>query len=188
MQYEIAVKNNPENADLLKSMSDVYTKNKQYLEAAEAYDAYLQLQEQPSINDLFGLTGRYLNVAATSQDSDQRVKAADRGIEYMNKILEKATPQAPLYQRLARLYVARNGNKPDENAINTYVQMTDFLNQDAANMAAENRAALNLYKEAYSFEMLYYSSVAPDKEKLAEATQNFNAVNALLNPEAATAE
>ncbi len=66
--------------------------------------------------------------------------------------------------------------------------MTDFLNQDAANMAAENRAALNLYKEAYSFEMLYYSSVAPDKEKLAEATQNFNAVNALLNPEAATAE
>lgn len=185
VQYEIAVNKNPDNADLLKSLSDIYTKNKQYLEAAEAYDAYLQLQEQPSVNDLFGLTGRYLNVAATSQDNDQRVKAADRGIEYMNKIMEKANPQAPLYQRLARLYVARNGNKPDENAIDAYTRMTELLNQDAANMAADNRASLNLYKEAYSFGMLYYSSIAPDKEKLAEATQNFNTVNALLNPETA---
>lgn len=186
VQYEIAAEKNPDNADLLKGLSDIYTKNKQYLKAAEAYDAFLQLQENPSVNDFFGLTGRYLNVAATSQDQEQRVSAADRGLETMKKIYERAQPQGPLYQREARLYIARNGNKPDENAIAVYEKMTDFLNQDPANMSAENKAALNLYKEAYSFEMLYYSTIG-DKEKLAQATENFNKVNALLNPEAAAA-
>ncbi len=186
VQYEIAAKRDPENGDLLKGLSDMYTRAKDYLSAAETYDAYLQLQENPSINDLFGMSGRYLNVAATTTDNDeQRVKAADRGLEYINKVMERAAKQGPLYQRKARLYIARNGNQPDINAIETYKEMTDFLDEDPANMSPENKASLGLYREAYSFGMLYYGNIEKDKDKMAEFTEKYNIVDGILNPKTA---
>lgn len=179
VQYELAVKNDPENKSLLKDLSDMYTKNKDYRRAAEAYDAYLQSQENPSVQDLYGISARYLNIAATAQDDAERQMAGERGLEYINKVLERAQPQPALYQRKARLYVAKNGNRPDADAIATYDKMLELLDADPANKQAGS-SALNNYKEAYSFQMVYYSAVAPDKDKHAEATQNLEAINALL--------
>jgi len=182
---EAYAKATAEKADLLKGLSDQYTHAKNYLGAAEAYDAYLQLQENPSLNDLFGMTGRYLNVAATTDNEEERVKAADRGLEYINRVIERAPKQAPLLQRKARLYIARNNKQPDADAIATYKEMTDFLDEDPANMSPENKSALALYREAYSFNMLYYGNIEKDKDKMAEATAKFNAVDEILNPKAA---
>lgn len=179
VQYELAVKNDPENKNLLKDLSDMYTKNKDFRKAAEAYDAYLQTQENPSVQDLYGITARYLNIAATATDDAERQKAGQRGLEYIDQVLQRAQPQAALYQRKARLYVAKNGNRPDADAIATYGKMLELLDADSANKQAGN-PALNMYKEAYSFEMVYYSAVEPDKDKHAEATADLDAVNALL--------
>lgn len=181
VQYELAVKNAPENKDLLKDLSDMYTKNKDYRRAAEAYDAYLQSQENPSVQDMYGMTARYLNIAATAKDNDEeRQAAATRGLEYMQQVLDRATPQPALYQRLARLYVAKNGNRPDENAIAAYDKMLELLNADPANKAAGN-PNLKMYKEAYAFQMAYYSGKeGADKDKHAAAAENLNEINALL--------
>ena len=179
VQYELAVKNDPENKNLLKDLSDMYTKNKDFRKAAEAYDAYLQTHENPSVQDLYGITARYLNIAATATDDAERQKAGQRGLEYIDQVLQRAQPQAALYQRKARLYVAKNGNRPDADAIATYGKMLELLDADSANKQAGN-PALNMYKEAYSFEMVYYSAVEPDKDKHAEATADLDAVNALL--------
>lgn len=183
VQYELAVKNAPDNKELLKDLSDVYTRNKDYLKAAEAFDAYLQTQETPSINDLFSMTQRYLNLAATTDDPEQRVLTGDRGIEYINQVIERAQPQPQLYQRKARLYVARNGNRPDANAIEAYQQMLNLLDADPAAKTVGN-PLLKLYNEAYSFMMVFYSAVEPDKDKHAEATAKLAEITELMNPSA----
>lgn len=180
VQYELAVKNNPDDKTLLKDLSDMYNKNKMYRKAVDAYDEYLQNQENPSVQDLYGITSRYLNIAATTQDEVERQEAGQRGLDYINMVLERATPQPSLYQRKARLYVAKNGNRPDADAIAAYDKMIELLDADPANKQAGN-PNLNLYKEAYMFDMAFYSSNQnKDDAKHAEATANLEEIKALL--------
>ncbi|MDE6453603.1 MAG: tetratricopeptide repeat protein [Muribaculaceae bacterium] len=183
LQYEAAVKRFPDNGDLLKEISSVYTANKNYVKAAEAYDAYVQTLAEPSLNDMFTASGRYLNAAATAGDNiEQREKAAARGLEYVNKAIAGAEPQAALYQRLGRLSMARNaGNTMDEKAAEAYLKVVELLDADAANMDAANaNNQLGLYKEAYMLLYVYYGNVAHDKDKAAEYAEKLNNVNTLL--------
>ncbi|MDE6137249.1 MAG: hypothetical protein K2F97_07235 [Muribaculaceae bacterium] len=180
LQYEAAVKKFPENSDLIKELSSVYTANKNYVKAAEAFDAYIQTLEEPSLNDYFAASGRYLNAAATAGDNaEQRTKSAERGLEYVNKAIAGAEPQAPLFQRQARLYIARNGNQIDENGVESYKKMLEILDRDPANMEAAN-GQLGLYKEAYTFLYVFYGNVAKDKDLATEYADKMNAVKALL--------
>ncbi|MDE6277379.1 MAG: tetratricopeptide repeat protein [Muribaculaceae bacterium] len=184
VQYELAVKNAPENKALLKDLSDMYTKNKDFRRAAEAYDAYVQSQENPSVQDLYGMSARYLNIAATATDDEERQNAGQRGLEYIDKVIARAEPQPALYQRKARLNIAKNGNRPNAEAIAAYDKMLELLDADPENKKAGS-AALNQYKEAYMFQMAFYSSSAnKDDERHAQATANLNEVNALLNGDA----
>ncbi|MBD5277013.1 MAG: hypothetical protein HDS30_05100 [Bacteroides sp.] len=183
VQYETAVKKFPDNGELLKQLSSVYTNNKDYVKAAEAYDAYIQTLEAPSLNDYFTASGRYLNAAATAGDNnEQRALCGNRGLEYVNKAIAGAEPQAALYQRLGRLSMARNeGNTMDEQAANAYLKVVELLDQDPANMDAANSAnQLGLYKEAYMLLYVYYGNVAHDKDKAAEYADKMNAVKTLL--------
>jgi tetratricopeptide (TPR) repeat protein len=182
VQYEIASQKDPQNGDLLKNLSTMYSQRKDYVKAAEAYDAYLNTQENPSLNDYLGMTGRYLNAAATCKDDEtQRVAMADRGLEYIDKVIARAEPQASIYQRKARLYVARNGNQPDQNAIDTYAKMIELLDQDAANANPSNENnQLALYKEGYTFSYLYYGNIAKDKDKASYYNDKLNYVNGLI--------
>jgi tetratricopeptide (TPR) repeat protein len=182
VQYEIAAQRDPENANLLKELSAKYSEQKDYVKAAETYDAYLKLQENPSLNDYLGMTGRYLNAAATCKDdATQRVAMADRGLEYIDKVIERAEPQASLYQRKARLYIARNGNQPDQNAIDTYQKMFELLDKDPANANPSNSDnQLSLYKEGYTFAYLYYGNIAKDKDKAAYYNEKMANVTSLI--------
>lgn len=180
LQYEAAVKKFPENSDLVKELSSVYTANKNYVKAAEAFDAYIQTLAEPSLNDYFAASGRYLNAAATAGDNaEQRTKSAERGLEYVNKAIAGAEPQAPLFQRQARLYIARNGNQIDENGVDAYKKMLEILDKDPANMDPAN-GQLGLYKEAYTFLYVFYGNVAKDKDLATEYADKMNAVKALL--------
>ena len=72
---------------------------------------------------------------------------------------------------------------PDQNAIDTYKQMTDLLDQNPANMDPANPDnALNLYKEAYQFGILYYGNINKDQALNDMFVEKFNTVNGLLNP------
>lgn len=184
VQYELAVANDPDNADLLNEISTVYTKAKQYPKAADAYALYLSKIEEPSSNDLYAAAGRYLNAAATAGDNAElRAETATKGLEYITKAIAEAQPNALLYQRKARLHIAGNNNQPNQESVDSYAQMTELLDQDPANMDPTNKDnKLNMYKEAYQFSYVFYGNVAHDKDKAAEIAEKLKAVNALLNP------
>lgn len=184
VQYELAVANDPDNADLLNEISTVYTKAKQYPKAADAYALYLSKIEEPSSNDLYAAAGRYLNAAATAGDNAElRAETATKGLEYIGKAIAEAQPNALLYQRKARLHIAGNNNQPNQESVDSYAQMTELLDQDPANMDPTNKDnKLNMYKEAYQFSYVFYGNVAHDKDKAAEIAEKLKAVNALLNP------
>lgn len=184
IQYEAAAAKFPENADLLKNLSSVYNKNKDYAKSADAYAAYLDLQEAPSADDFYGMATRYLQAAGASNDTIQARELADKGIVYINKLIENPNikPIAQFYQRLAFLHIAGNGKKPNAEAVVALDKMIELLDANPENKDPQNPSnQLNLYKNAYAFEQAYYKSVK-DEENFAKAIENYNAINALLNP------
>lgn len=182
VQYELAVQKFPESAGLLQELSNLYTKNKKYALAADTYAKYLSTQENPSANDLFNASGRYLNVAATAgDDMALRKEAGAKGLELVNKALEKAPGNTSVLQRKARLLIAANGNTPDQAAIDAYNEMLAELDKDPKNADAANPDNnLNMYREAYMFSVQYYDKVNPDKEKAAQISDLLRAVNEKL--------
>ena len=185
VQYELAASKYPENGDLLKNLSTVYSRNRQYDKSAEAYDAYLKLQENPSLTDLYGMSGRYLN-AAVYADSIRAKELAGRGIEYVNQVIDRAADVSPMmYQRLARLYVAANGKRPDADAIAAYDKMLQLLDQNPENLNPANpNNALDEYSEAYAFEQAY-ASITGNQEGVEHWGKKYQEIRDLKNQQSA---
>ena len=185
VQYDLALSKDPDNADLAKDASSFFTKVKQYGKAADAFSSYLNKSEEPSTSDYVDAARRYLNASATAapEDSVLRKEYSVKGIEFINKAIERAEPNPTLYQFKGRLYVAGNNNLPDEDAVKAYEEMVKVLDQNPANMDPNNADnALNLYKEAYQFEYLYNARILKDKEKAAASMEKFKTINDLLTP------
>ncbi|MDE5554675.1 MAG: tetratricopeptide repeat protein, partial [Muribaculaceae bacterium] len=187
-QYEKAVAIDPDNAELLSGLSAVYTKAgtkdpKFYGKAADTYAQYLDKLDDHKSSDLYGASRRYLNAAATCapEDSVARQEYAKKGLEYIDKTIAAAQPNPTLYQFKARLYIAGNNNHVNQEAIDTYNQMLELLDQDPANKDPKNpENQLSLYKEAAQFAYAYYGTVLKDKEKTAEAGRVFKEINDLI--------
>jgi len=187
LKYEEAVTKFPGNDDLLKEISSVYNKNKQYAKGADAYAAYLDLQEDPTPDDFYGMATRYLQAAGAATDTLQQKELAKKGIVYINKIINNPNikPIPQFYQRLAFLNIAGNNKRPNAEAVAALDKMIELLDADPANMDPKNpNNLLNLYKNAYAFEQAYYSA-QKNEEKLKEYIEKYNAINKLLNPESA---
>ncbi len=181
VQYELAAEKDPENADLLNKLSSVYAEHKQYAKSADAYSAYLKLQKDPSLNDLYGMSGRYLNAAATCTDSIEAKELADRGIEYVNQVIERAADKLPaFYQRLANLNIAGNMKKPNAAAIEAYDKVIELLNADPANMDPANpNNQLNMYWQAYAFKAAF-ASMSGEKDLAKEYNEKASEIKALM--------
>ena len=182
IQYEIAAQRDPENGDLLKNLSSIYDKNKQYAKAADAYGAYLKLQENPSLNDLYGMSGRYLNAAATSTDSIEAKELAEQGIGYVNQVLERAADKIPaFYQRLANLNIAGNMKKPNAAAIEAYDKVIELLDANPDNMNPANPDnQLRMYWQAYAFKAAYASQTG-DKELAKQLNDKATEIKELMS-------
>lgn len=186
VQYELAVKGHPENDDLLKELSAVYNKNKQYAKGADAYAAYLEMQENPTPDDLFGMATRFLQAAGASTDTIQAKELSQKGIVYINRLLENPAikPIPQFYQRLAFLNIAGNNKTPNAESIDALDKMIVLLDQDPANKDPQNpNNQLSLYKNAYAFMQAYYSRLK-DQENFQKAVDNYKAIDQLLNPSA----
>ena len=170
VKIETAAEKFPENGDIQMQLSSIYTKNKKYAEAAEAYDKYLATIEEPSLNDYFSASGRWLNAAATAKadNTELRSKASKKGLEYVNKALEGAPNNPSLYQRKARLEMAGNNNHPNADVVANYKKMIDLLNQNPANMDPSNASnSLGMYREGYMF-IMQYDKDTDNKEELSQ--------------------
>ena len=180
---EGALKVFPEDSGLILTLSNVYAKNQEtYNKAAELYDRYLALNPDAALGDYMTASTRWLLVAATVEDLELRKVASENGIKYINHVMEKAQPNPVIFQRKARLFIAGDPERqPNAEAIATYNDMIQLLDQDPANADANNpNNSLSLYKEAYMFAWVYYSKVQPDDEQLAIYAEKLNAVKALL--------
>ncbi len=180
LKLEAAAVKFPENGDVQQLLSSAYTKDKKYDKAAEAYTKYLATVAEPSLNDLFSASGRWLNAAATAGDNEAlRSAASAKGVEFINKVIEQAPSNPSLYQRKARLLMAGNRNLPNAAAVAEYQKMLELLNAQPENA---NKAALNednkaLYKEGYMFIVKFYSDVEPNKDKAAEYSALYKELN-----------
>lgn len=188
VQYEKAAALEPDNTEILSGLSSAYSKagakdNRYYGNAADAYSRYLSKIENPKSDDYYDAARRYLNAAATtSEDSVARKLLADKGLEYINKTLELEAPNPSLYQFKARLYIAGNNNHPNQEAIDTYAQMVELLDQDPANKDSQNpKNKLKLYLEAAQFEYIYNGTILKDKERTAESAKVFKELTDLVN-------
>ena len=184
IQYEKAVNLEPENVDLISGLSSAYTKVKDYPKAADTYATYLNKLEEPKYNDYFDAARRYLNASATfaAEDSVLRKEYSEKGIEYIDKTIERATPNPTLYQFKARLYIAGNNNHVNQEAIDIYNQMLALLDQDPANKDPKNpNNKLKLYEEAARFNYAFCGTVLKDKEKTAEAAKTLKEITDLIN-------
>ncbi len=182
VQYELAAEKDPQNGDLLKNLSAMYDKNKEYAKAADAYGAYLKLQDNPSLNDLYGMSGRYLNAAATATDSVEAKELADRGIEYINQVIDRAADKIPaFYQRLANLNIAGNNKKPNAAAIEAYDKVIELLNANPENMNPANpENQLRMYWQAYAFKAAF-ASMSGEKELAKEYNDKATEIKTLMS-------
>lgn len=182
VQYELAAEKDPQNGDLLKNLSAMYDKNKEYAKAADAYGAYLKLQDNPSLNDLYGMSGRYLNAAATATDSVEAKELADRGIEYINQVIDRAADKIPaFYQRLANLNIAGNSKKPNAAAIEAYDKVIELLNANPENMNPANpENQLRMYWQAYAFKAAF-ASMSGEKELAKEYNDKATEIKTLMS-------
>lgn len=170
----------PDDGNLLKEYSNVLNRTDRYQEAADVYAKYLSLQEDPDALDLYDGAGNYLNVAATLLESDPAAAkaAAEKGIDLMNKCIERAAPLGALYQRLARLDRMANGGEADQATIDAYTKMIEILDSDPANLTKSS--TLNQYRDAY-VQMNKFYNAQGDKEKAQEAVDQFNKYTEMLN-------
>lgn len=179
VQYETAVKRAPENGDLLKTLSSAYSKNKMFGKSADAYGAYVKLQENPSLEDLFGMSGRYLNAAANAKDSVEARKYSQEGVAYVKQVIEKAEVTPVMYQRLGHLYVAANNKRPNADAIAAYDQMIALIEKDPENLNPANPAnLLDMYWQGYAFKQAY-ASMNGDKANQIKFGEKIKAIDEL---------
>lgn len=186
LQYEAAAIKFPENGDLLKDLSSIYNKNKQYAKGADAYAAYLNMQTEPTPDDLYGMATRYLQAAGSATEPEQQKELAEKGKKYINQLIEDPSikPIPQFYQRLAFLNIAGNDKKPNEEAVVALDKMLELLDADPANLDPNNENnQLQLYKNAYAFEQAYYSAIKNEEKRL-EFVEKYNAIQKILNPTA----
>ena len=180
---EKALNTFPEDHNLLSTLSSIYAQDEAtYVKSAELIDRYLELNDKADLTDYMTASSRWLLVAATTEDLEARAAASQKGLVHIDYCISKAQPNPGLFRLKARLYIAGDPNRqPNAEAIATYMDMLQLLDSDPANADVNNKSnGLKLYKEAYMFAVVYYSSVLPDEEQLAIYSEKLNAVKALL--------
>lgn len=177
IEYEKAVKVNPENLDLLRQLSSAYNSAKNYEKAASVYQSIIDNGNYKT-NDLFVLAGRYMSHGSTEADSVKRDAAINNAIKYIDIVLEKVPDDYRISQRKARILMVKNGNKPSAESSAVYKRVIEILDQDPDNKSKRVQDYIEAYNQiagAYVMEndkanaIIYYEKfieVDPTNEPL----------------------
>lgn len=149
----------PGNGDILKKLSDTYWAQKNYRKSAEFYNQYLATAENPQRSEYYAAAKRLWALASLSDDDtpEERAQQAQLGLNYMDKVMTGIEPEPTYLRWKAMLYIVKNDNKPDINAVNTYKEVISILDKDPANADPANKDNyLDYYVEAYRTIAHYY--------------------------------
>ena len=121
------------------------------------------------------------NAAATASPEEAK-ELADRGIDYVNQVIERAADKLPVfYQRLANLNIAGNDKKPNAAAIEAYDKVIELLDANPANMDPANPDnQLRMYWQAYAFKAAF-ASMSGDKELAKEYNDKATELKTLMS-------
>ncbi len=153
MQVEKAVALDPQNIDLLRELSSVYSGKKDYAKAAEAYQRIIDNCDY-NTNDLLMATIRYTSLASTSvPGSEEKVNAIAKAVNYIDQVIERAPDNYTVYQRKARVMIAKDDSlRTTAEAVDVYKQMLEVLDKEPNNKVDNKKA----YIEAYNLIAGYY--------------------------------
>ena len=147
----------PKDASLNLAASDYYLSKRDLKPAADYYETYVSLLENPKRNDNYGVALRDRFVAATNaKDKPELSKEyANKGLTAVNKAIDGLDPENRPHQYLhlrGQLYVLANGGEPDANAVKDFEDEIAILDKDPelAN-PANPKNYIDEYILAYSY-------------------------------------
>lgn len=136
-QYEKAVEYNPNNIDLIRDLVDVYEQNENYAKAAEYYQKIVDSPECKA-NDLYLMSTKYFNVAATTQDEALKASSLEGARKYAAMADEKVPGNYRIVQQQAKV----------ENLAGNTAEAIKFYNATLAILDAKENAKVE-YKDTY---------------------------------------
>ncbi len=135
-QYQKAIALSPEKYELLKDLSAAYSSAQRYVEAAEAFQQYVDKADY-STNDLVMLARRYQNAALSDTVPESSHELAVKGLDAINKVIERVPDNARVLQTRATLTYVAEGSQDTEPVFNAFKAVVDLLDQDPANLEAQ---------------------------------------------------
>ncbi len=171
-QYENAYDMDPTRHDLLKVLSDVHERNKDFVNALLLFKKFMAAdpENNETTMNYYNLGQIYYSAAQASQDSiplrDQYIQEADSSFQL---VIEKAPTDFRGYLWSARANSLKDPELKDGAAQPMYEQLIAVLDQDPANK--EKPAAKRAYIEAYKYlgYLNYLQTTNPAKQKEALA-------------------
>ena len=137
-QYEKAVEYNPNNIDLIRDLVDVYEQNENYVKAAEYYQKIVDSPECKA-NDLYLMSTKYFNVAATTQDDEALKQSSLEGArKYAALANEKVPGNYRIVQQQAKI----------ENLAGNRAEAVKYYNETLAILDAKENSKVD-YKDVY---------------------------------------
>ena len=136
-EYEKAVAYNPNNIDLIRDLVDVYEQHENYAKAAEYYQKIVDSPECKA-NDLYLMSTKYFNVAATTQDEALKASSLEGARKYAALANEKVPGNYRIVQQQAKV----------ENLAGNTAEAVKFYNATLAILDAKENAKVE-YKDTY---------------------------------------
>ena len=165
--YKKAYDANPEKVDLLKNASDACTDAKDYENAAKFYQMYVDKADYKT-NDLFVLSGRYLNWGVTTPDttatdSIKRDEAFKKALEYAEKVDSIVPNDLRILSRIANIHVGHESGFSGRDyaryaeAMPTYDAILAILDADPKYKDPNNADnEIAMYIEIFRYKAVHY--------------------------------
>ena len=133
--YKQAIAANPDNAELLKSLSSVYDRAGQGDLAVSTMKQFLDAGNGTT-TDLVNMARRYDNYARQLQkeypDEPERSKeVAQEGLKYINQAIERVPDNATVYRIKGLLLLSAEGS--NDNTASAFKKMLELLDADPEN-------------------------------------------------------
>lgn len=177
--YEKAIKLDASRIDNYREVAKLYSKNKEFDKAIEAYNTYIAKKgEKVEPTDYFGLGMEYLKATRAEQDATKKAALITAGDAAFDKVLEKLPDYYKAVMQKAALHIT-DTSKPEEAPKALYEQALGMMPS-----TGDEAEAANPYRViAAQYLAFYYAQ----KEQFDETRKYVN-IMLKADPENATAK
>lgn len=151
--FEKAVELNPDNIDLLRTLSDTYADAKDYAKSAHYYQMVVD-NANSTANDLYELGKCYFNLAVTTADTVVKEDAIAKGRKYLAEVNTKVPGNVRIVNQMARLEKLAEGDVLQGKAVDIYKELVALLD------AKDDKSG---YESYYRSAFQYLANVAMEQ-------------------------